>query len=121
MDECGVALAREDRPERPRDRDARRQVALGGGERVRRRCGLEEETVEGMSHVSCSIGHRRDSGVMTDVMARREGRGIGEGGDIQGKECEDIGPDSSVVDRRVLAERLERGENNEDGRPAVVE
>ena len=43
VDERGVALAREDRPERPRDGDARGQVALRGRERVRRRGRLEEE------------------------------------------------------------------------------
>ena len=46
-DERGVVLAREDRPERPRDRDARGQVALGRRERVRRRRRLEEEAVQG--------------------------------------------------------------------------
>ena len=39
-------VVREDGPERPRDRDARRQVALGGRERVRRRGGFEEEAVQ---------------------------------------------------------------------------
>lgn len=46
VDERGVALAREDRPERPRDRNAGGQITLGGGECVGRGGGLEEEAEE---------------------------------------------------------------------------
>lgn len=40
---------------------------------------------------------------------------------IQREEGEDLGPDTSGLDGRVLAERLERGKDDEHGGPAVVE
>lgn len=40
---------------------------------------------------------------------------------IQCEESEDLGPDTSGLDGRVLAECLERGEDDENSGPAVVE
>ena len=42
-------------------------------------------------------------------------------GDLQPEEDEDLGPDARVVVQAVDAERVERGDDDEDGRPAVVE
>ena len=42
-------------------------------------------------------------------------------GDLQGEEGKDVSPDASGVDRSVDAEGLEGSQDDEDGRPAVVE
>lgn len=49
------------------------------------------------------------------------GERIGEGGYAQGEEGEDVGPDAGGLDGGVDAERFKGGEDDEDGRPAVVE
>ena len=42
-------------------------------------------------------------------------------GYVQGEEGEDVSPDARRLGRSVVTEGLERGQNNEDSRPAVVE
>ena len=42
-------------------------------------------------------------------------------GYVQAEEDEDIRPDARLVGQGVHAERLERGQDDKDGRPAVVE
>jgi hypothetical protein len=95
------ALVREDRPERPRDRDRGRQVALGARECVRGRRRLEEEAV-------CEARLER---------ARAKKLSM----DVQSEEDKDLGPDAGVVRESVDAEGLECGQENEHGRPPVVE
>ena len=109
MDER-VVLVREDRPERPGDRHARREVALRGGEGVGCCCGFEEEPVMGArAYVRSEVWKKRDNG------------GGGKGDDVQSEEDKDVGPDSGRFDRGVSPERLEGGQDHEDGRPAMVE
>ena len=42
-------------------------------------------------------------------------------GDVQGEEDADAGPDAGGLGRRVVAEGFQEGEDDEDGRPTVVE
>lgn len=56
------------------------------------------------------------------TFGRGEGvRGSGGFEEEKREESEDLGPDASVVVKRVHAKRGERGQDNEDSGPAVVE
>ena len=51
-------------------------------------------------------------------MGNQEWRGRGH---VQGEEDADAGPDAGGLGRGVVAKGLEEGEDDEDGRPAVLE
>ena len=63
------------------------------------------------------------SGLQKEPMGRR-GRCLRRNStqevDLQSEESEDVSLDASRLNSSVVAERLEGGEDNEDGRPAVV-